>query len=61
MEMIFRTCVRKDAILNSALKTDFDYYFDRALEEMDVVDTSTTQNRSMEVDLQSRAEGLCSF
>ena len=42
---IFRTCVRKDMVLCSALETNFKGYFDKGEEEseMDVENTSTTQ------------------
>ena len=60
---IFRTCVRKDKTLASALESDIEGYFDKREEEsrMDVVETSTIQPRFMEVEGQSKIERLCSF
>ena len=60
---IFRTCVRKDKFLASALESNFEGYFDRREEEsrMDVVETSTIQPRFMEVEEQSRMDRLCNF
>jgi len=60
---IFRTCVRKDTVLASALENNFEGYFDRKEEEsrMDLVETSTVPPRFMEVGGQSRMERLCNF
>ena len=60
---IFRTCVRKDTVLASALENNFEGYFDRREEEsrMDLVETSTIQTRFMEVEEQSRMTRLCNF
>ena len=49
---IFRTCVRKDNVLASALESNFEGYFNKREEEsrMDLVETSTTLPRFMEVE-----------
>ena len=50
---IFGTCVRKDMVFLLRYKVIFKGYFTKREEEseMDVVDTSTTLKRFMEVDL----------
>jgi len=60
---IFRTCVRKDNVLASALESNFEGYFNKREEEsrMDLVEISTTLPRFMEVEEQSRMVRLCNF